>query len=157
MDADSVWRASWASQIGGGFRRTERPPSQPCGAPQGHGKGKEERQSALCMARLVGESSKPKMTIIFRRPVMLNPARRIYPRRVLALVLALIFVMWAGAGAALADNFAGLTVTAGQPQPTIIGPGDSYSVPFQSALQPNEPGVENLFATGQAWTITSVA
>ncbi|MGC8553655.1 MAG: hypothetical protein ACP5O7_12450, partial [Phycisphaerae bacterium] len=88
---------------------------------------------------------------------MLNPARHIYPRRVLTLVLALILVMWAGAGAALADNFAGLTVTAGQPQPTIIGPGGSYSVPFQSALQPNEPGVENLIATGQVWTITSVA
>ncbi len=88
---------------------------------------------------------------------MLNFAeRRLSVRQLLALAAVLLFTLWAGARAARADDVAGLSVQAGQPSPALIGPGDSYSVPFYSKLEPNESGVEDLLATSQNWAITSV-
>ena len=84
------------------------------------------------------------------------PRRRGVAFRRMGLAAVLLIMLWAGAGAARADDVAGLAVQAGQPSPALIGPGDSYSVPFYSKLEPNESGVENLLATSQNWTITSV-
>lgn len=72
------------------------------------------------------------------------------------LIVAALLVLGLSARAATADDVAGVNVQAGQPSPVIIGPGDSYSISFQSQLQANQSGVENLMATGQTWVITSV-